>query len=92
MSFVEQAGYVVEEAAKIGPIRVEPLPDDDQHATGTADALPPSVPTPPDDPKTKDKRSKAPPRVLKRCLAPTPDLEAHRKCLVRHKNSLSGSG
>jgi hypothetical protein len=84
----KDATYVAMEAAKRGPIRVEPSPDDDsRRAIGSQGALPPSVPAVSDDLEKKDERPKAPPRVLKpsprhdQCLAPTPDLEAHRKCL-----------
>jgi hypothetical protein len=84
----KEATYTAMEAAQRGPIRVEPLPDDDgQRAIGSQGAIPPSVPAVSDDLVVNGNRPKAPPRVLKpsprhdRCLAPTPDLEAHRKCL-----------
>jgi hypothetical protein len=82
----KEATYAAMEAAKRGPIRVEPSPEDNQRAIGSQGALSPSVPAVSDD-LDNDKRPKAPPRVLKpsprhdRCLAPTPDLEGHRKCL-----------
>jgi hypothetical protein len=81
----KDATYVAMEAAKRGPIRVELSPEDNKRAIETQAA--PSVPAPSDDLEVNDKRPKAPPRVLKpsprhdSCLAPTPDLEGHRKGL-----------
>src|SRR5450759_1501765 len=79
-----KATHIAIESDKRGPVKIEPLPADGAASAAsmtTGSAAP--VPTIPEASAPR----KAPPRVRKpslnhdRCLAPTPDLEAHRAAL-----------
>jgi hypothetical protein len=79
-----EATYIAIESDKRGPVKIEPLPADG--AASAASMTTGSAAPVPAIPEASAPR-KAPPRVRKpslnhdRCLAPTPDLEAHRAAL-----------
>src|SRR5450759_2044583 len=79
-----EATYMAIESDKRGPVQIEPLPPDGA-ASAPSTATGSSAPVPA-VPQASAPR-KAPPRVRKpsrnhdRCVAPTPDLEAHRAAL-----------
>jgi hypothetical protein len=93
-----EATYMAIESDKRGPVKIEPLPADGAASapcttTGPAALVPASTGS--GVPQASAPR-KAPPRVRKpsqnhdRCVAPTPDLEAHREALrLAFGNTLS---
>ena len=88
-----EATYMAIESDKRGPVKIEPLPADG--AASASSATTGSAAPVPAIPQANALR-KAPPRVRKpsrnhdHCVAPTPDLEAHRGALrLAFGNTLS---